>query len=695
MNLPQLTAALGRYKQQYTDDPVASLVRPLKTRVKQDEEAYAVKMFLDVDTVSIYFEVLDEHYSDDLLKKYNNFGNNSAASSQIYLTRETASLRYLLTSVFNDLLLGLKNNLMEDTELAGIIKRLIVSKLISIGTKTGEGQVNFEAFRCVESNQMSIIGLDKDKKKVVIKIFDVEKEYNFEDFLRMLLGVDSKKKRLLLIIPVIKLEKCEIILPVHKDYVDLVKKVNKIEAGQGANEPYSATGAERICYVCNKPKPDVKSDYTTKFSRDGINKIFITKKVNFNSAFTIPGYDDAYAFCRDCFNAMMSGEELIKRQFSGSIANERVFILPVGLLEDFDYENIKSIKNMADFAFRCRDAEEWLAFVDSEAVFGGHNFYAINFVIFRTDGKSFTVIETIEDVPTFRLQKIMDLFSRHQNYLKGKLKYMGLDTVYRIIPVKQNKKKEQLDIGRVLTVYKALLTGATIEVRTLFGYAVEALDKGLKQLAKDKIDNYDNLNLSWYKGNEDFFIKDVIFRYLVFLQVCQELNILDDQVFYQNKEVNNSMAQSTGGSQMDIMVAQMESFLDRQGFTREASALFYLGTLIRRVAIAQYKKEHKTKPILKKITFQGMSVRDVVRLYEDVVEKLRQYDKLTLFAETLMSRFHECFGKISKEWPLTEEENVFYIMAGYAYLVANKAPDLSDQEEESMNDDGNEVNQDA
>jgi len=99
--------------------------------------------------------------------------------------------------------------------------------------------------------------------------------------------------------------------------------------------------------------------------------------------------------------------------------------------------------------------------------------------------------------------------------------------------------------------------------------------------------------------------------------------------------------------------------------------------MINRVALAQVEKNHKTKPILKKIQMQGMSQSEIMWLYNDVVEKLIQYERMSLLTEALMNRFNYYYGLEHNSWELSEHENVFYIMAGYSYLVGKKTSEDS------------------
>jgi CRISPR-associated protein Csh1 len=108
---------------------------------------------------------------------------------------------------------------------------------------------------------------------------------------------------------------------------------------------------------------------------------------------------------------------------------------------------------------------------------------------------------------------------------------------------------------------------------------------------------------------------------------------------------------------------------------------------MKRVAIAQASKGHKNKPIFKKINFQGMSQKDVLRFYKDLVEKLRQYNIINFYTEWLMNRFHFYMGSSMQkdDWPLSEHANVFFIMSGYAFQVGKKpSPDLTTEEKKAI-----------
>lgn len=131
----------------------------------------------------------------------------------------------------------------------------------------------------------------------------------------------------------------------------------------------------------------------------------------------------------------------------------------------------------------------------------------------------------------------------------------------------------------------------------------------------------------------------------------------------------------------DKTIDKKEQFLLNQGFNEQQKALFYLGDMINQVGNCQYFAGHDHKPILNKITYQGMSLKEIKRLYIDVFEKLVQYnkrDKALFYCEKSNSKFKEYFDRNENNWKLSDEENVFYLLSGYAFNVKGKS-DSSNQ----------------
>ena len=654
MNLPQVIAGLGAIAGQ-GQDSLMSRIKTIKTKLKKDEKAFAVFLTFDLDSKKICIDS-PIPFDDDVPKKYFYFGNNTAAASQCYLVREVESFHYLLTSVWNDLLLSLRQNGLENSELAALVTRLETEGFIKTGRNKGQGNLNLDRLVLPSALSTATIRLDLENKSLSIG----NESLKFETFIRTVLEDDNKKDRFVLVIPEIMEGGKKTILSQHADYLTLVRRINKLEA---ENSETTNSDDQRICYICLERKSNVSSSYTKKFSRTGINKIFTTTTINYARYYhNMANYDDSYSICNDCYQNLLAGEALIEQRFRGSIARENAIFLPEGIFESFDYDSIGRLKDKVDFAFNSGDAKEWLDSVAADASFMQHPLYVIHIVIYRTDGNSVTVLETMEDIPVSRFVQLIQQFELACKRIRPLLQGMSLGSIYRIIPVRETDKG-QVDIGRVLSLYKALISGHLIRSETLFDYACEALDKGMKQLSKDRPDNYRNMDLFVYLPDKsDFFIQKICMQYLALFHTVQSLGLLDKCIFSPVADIKEGTAMEDLSS-----IESMEAFLEVQGFMPEAKALFYLGVLLNRVASKQFDKAHKTKPVLKKIQFQGMSAKEVFRLYEDILDKLRQYEMFDWYNEQLVAAFHRHCGNLEKQWPLSEHANVFYIMSGYGY----------------------------
>jgi len=689
--LPQLTAQLGAVERK-GQDPLHAIIKPLKFKKKDKESYYAV--YLTFDLIRQCIRIEDPFpYDEKVRSRFYYFGNNSAAASQTYLVRGADALHYLLTSVWNDLYLALQQQGLSSSWLAGQLQRLQTASLVSLGSKKGHGHLHLEKLQFPASFTLESISYIAEEKCLLIN----GTKYKHDALLQLLLESENKYNRFVLVIPRIRDEAGEYVLSQHEDYLQLVKKLNKLEDTSDSLSAGLKRKEEdlRICYLCHEAKPDISSSYSTKLSRSGINKIFTTTTINSaRFASVCYDYDDAYAVCGSCYQDLRMGENVIEANFRGSIAGESAFILPEHLLGTFDYQAIGAIKEGMDFAFGKEEVDKWLNMIEADADFIGSGFYMLHFIIYRTDGNSVSILEAIEDVPTLRLVRIMKLFRHYGRLIDARWRGISLGSIYRMIPVRETEKG-QVDVGRVLSLYKALLSGEQVRTELIYGYACEALDKGMRQLTKARMDNYKNMKLGQYvDGKEDFFILNITASYLVLLHALQQLRLLDrnfnvrEEIEMSEERTLTMEVESAMNPQVDAsQIAQVEQYLDKHAFTPEAKALFYLGMMVQRVAWEQVKNKHKTKPVLKKIQFQGMKQHEIIRLAQDVYEKFRQYEIFSAYTEALIYRFNDNFGTIRNKWPLSEQANVFYLMAGYGYAAGNgkkkEATDNGSQIQES------------
>jgi len=117
-------------------------------------------------------------------------------------------------------------------------------------------------------------------------------------------------------------------------------------------------------------------------------------------------------------------------------------------------------------------------------------------------------------------------------------------------------------------------------------------------------------------------------------------------------------------------------------------ALFLLGYLVGEIGSAQSGSGHKNKPILDKINFQGMGLEKLIRLSDEVFEKLRQYKSgggksLLEYNEDTYAVLKLLIDNNIIKWTLSNQENVFYTLSGYAfsnYLVRKRSKDKYNEE---------------
>jgi CRISPR-associated protein Csh1 len=672
MNLPLITAKIGRdFK---SGDIFESMYKMAKTN---DKKKYS-DVFLTVDLVNGVIE-LDEPigHQREHSKKFNYFGNNSARASQTHLVREAGSLRYLLFKVWNDLYKNIKNE--DYDELESSFELLIKEEFLSINE--GHCEINLLKFKFPIDDVEKIL---EDNQKVILLNSSQKEIYNESPskFIKDCLNITSKEE-ISLIIPRIKTEDGkEIILSQHLDYLKLIKRVNKLGSKTNSSQK---TQMKKLstCYICGESKSDVSAEYSKSLDPSGINKIFITTNTNYSYDFEKNNQIKSYSLCNDCYKDLKNGEKILKEKYEMRLAGERTFVLAEGYLNDFDYNYLPELKKQIDAVFHPKDFENFSTHVEEEAETIEQNSYAINFVIYRTDGKSVTILQTIEDINNKNFSKIIKRFKKNNGKLERltenySLKF-GLHSIYRLIPVKTSKDRTQQNIKRVLSLYSAIFKLEKIKTKVLFEYAREALEKGISQLRSSEIRNYQNLGLSQKEGI-DYFIKRITMSYIALIQSLQDLHITDKKVFNNHTERGGIMAENG----KLYLTDETEIFLKENGFSKEAKSLFYLGCLLGKVGSTQYMKNHKSKPILNKIIFQGMNKKDILRLYNELVEKLRQYKIVNYSNELLMQKFHENFGAAEKDRQLSDHENVFYLMSGYSFLVGKKSTkdDQTDKESE-------------
>ena len=119
----------------------------------------------------------------------------------------------------------------------------------------------------------------------------------------------------------------------------------------------------------------------------------------------------------------------------------------------------------------------------------------------------------------------------------------------------------------------------------------------------------------------------------------------------------------------DELQERTERFFARMDYDDNQKAMFYLGRVLSSVAYAQMQKEHSSKPILNKLNFNGIGLKEIERLRLDLTEKTQQY-RIHGFTEPLFERFNHYFKH--NEWNMPPQEALFFLLSGYSFSVSSK-----------------------
>lgn len=647
VDIPSLMAG---FNQESNSSFLDALIKPAPLMAKdKKKELLNVLMDFDLDQNCISFSF--EPYDEESERRYNYFGNNPAAAKQIYVVRDVASLmnywvgrpRGIMQNVFE---------FLEQGELRSLLKECLDQELF-----TDQG------ISCdkVDGKLLSAELVVKREEKA---LYLNNEKYSPEKVLKEY-GDLGNNTKLMLVIPRIIKGKEIYILSLHQDYIQAIESFLQ---GQG-------TGDIAVCHICGKKKTDVNTkEYSSKLSKSSIGKVFVTTTVNYAPLFNKNDHQKNYSICKSCYEKLMFGEKKAMQDFKIKVAHEDCVLLFSGVKETMDISYIENLRKGIDICFNPNDSDKWLKSFQEEIQEQTLEFYQFHMIFYKTDGKSCAIKKTIESISSIRWKQVNDEFDETRKNLGEFLRYFSIGHLYNMIPVNTNKKGEQLDIARVLDLYSAIIKGELVEKNFIFDLAAEALERGIHELNSSTLRNYKNLDQLVFLHDKpygiDSFIARICMKYIALIHALQHLKVLDKEVFFKVETENREQ-------DLPDFIVKMEEFLQNQGFSQEAKGLFYLGVLIHKVGVAQYKQKHEHKPILDKITYNGMNTHDVINLYEDVLEKIRQYRSVIkpvglFYCEQVQKQLHKNMGYIANQPHLTEKENVFYIMAGYAYCVSYK-----------------------
>jgi len=487
---------------------------------------------------------------------------------------------------------------------------------------------------------------DQEKKLSIIKALIDEKLPRYEDIgLVSLRIIDDDYKGNLID---------------HPGYRKIIEyeKIEQIFDEKSRIKEYREKVFNGICSLCGK-KTIVSSNTTNlKF------KFYMTDKIGFSQELR-GDFLNNYNLCKECYKAVMAGEVFIINNLGTNLAGMTLYIIPKFIFDTT--MSINKLKKMAEYiqiSFKSaanyeglkkfqEDLEEYIEFE------GQKNNFILNFLFYKELQNEFKVLKLIKDVPPSRLdilrEKEIEIHDLAVKLLgKNNRWYLNLDRIYYLFPVRISKG-EVVDHKKILEFYDCLFSVKPISYQFLIKQFIELVQ--VYRFKKIKVYNVTkNIEKPEDLSEKEWDIK------LVYSII--EINLL---LLYLRK-LNLLKGGNTMGREINTLLVpeDIKKYCKEMGYSEEQIALFLLGYLIGEIGNEQWSKENPNKPILNKIVYQGMNPGKILRLTNEIFEKLKQWRKLQ-YNERIFGEMKKLLDKHIQDWTLSDQENVFYVLSGYAY----------------------------
>ena len=439
----------------------------------------------------------------------------------------------------------------------------------------------------------------------------------------------------------------------NEDYRKFIYSQKILVLFDKKNKTYKRNFTEKnYCSIC-KGRIDTTSN-TTNLDFKYYSKDKHGFSSNLDGKFT-----KNFNICQECYQYLMVGENFIRNNLNAKIGLW-TYIIPKFISETKLYITnfAKYLKNKTNNLTNLSDIKEIENFIEQfRRCEEGIQNYLINYLFYyQPPGSSeFKILKLIKDVPTTRLnyiQKIEDDISNlvdnkfdAQNYFK-----VSLNKLWGNIPV---KKKDNHGYSKFLEIIDSIFSDISIDYSFLINQFTEVI-----KIIKFGNDNY-NIYKKTEKVNKTEMLNKVLQQNFIILFI-KKLGILGGINMSENLNI-------TENEKLLLPKDILEYFTDLEIYSdRQKQALFLIGYLIGEIGNKQSQtSDTKKKPILNKINFQGMDYKKLMRLSNDIVEKLNQY-KILSFNENIFSAVKKLLES-NANWQLSNQENVFYVLSGYAY----------------------------
>lgn len=597
--------------------------------INYEEEDRIVILDLDINNNCINISI--KPIQDDTMKDYFYIGTaDGPASPQWMLTGNKPD--YIISQSIPSLL-----KIIEEGNIKELLKQALDIFYFDYGKQGGSKEryrriLNVEKFLNLDQMKKYYDDSKKDIKKTVSSVAKALSNYISTEY-------EVKTKNLKLWALTINGK----IIQQRQEYKKLAWQLK---------EAHFEKAKEGTCSVCGT---------ITKVSSDtGKLKLtyYITQKKNFAS--DLRNFDKNLRLCQQCHKELILGEIYAIRKLRAYIGKLNFLLIPEPLFgenlnaesESFEnaYKNANSIIRFDDVTNIEREA---MIRIKRENY---TNQFIFHFLFYMKQQQEFRVLQLIKDVTPSRIYEInLAIFEQNEfarrwfNWPDSNDRWLiTFEQIFYLFPIHQDERFVT-EHKRLLILYDAILTRKKIDRKIV----IEKLNQLAKTYYYEKTDSY---QLS-KPPNKDIAMIYGILKGMLLLCYLEKLSVI------------------SGGEGMDtsnlIVSNNFKKFIEELGYNEQQTSLVLLGKLIYEVGRAQERNKLTSKPILEKINYQGMSLSKIQKLSNEIFEKLKQYKIITegsskYFIQNIYSDHKILLDKNINNWKLSNQENVFYLLSGYA-----------------------------
>lgn len=629
------------------EDPLAILTMPV--RRPRDETVYLVQLDLRDDAGKPQLAAKPIEIDDDTCTRYRWVGNVVGSRPQTYLT--TDRLEYLVgTNVLNLLIqleeAGLRNSsLYRDLFwvlssfyrcLTGNIPVLDVEKL-----NLAEAGFIKESLKTRNGNAKNVMA---DVAAALKKKLLADLELKASQVALWTLAYNGR--------PLVFDQAYDQAILYSKEPPYLGKKARDKGSGE----------AGTVCTICGATGRPVTDNFATL----DFLKYYINDKLGFASG--LNDFSRNFTACSECYRGLLLAEKYLPQKMSFRVGPLRFMVLPSFLTEvplqsadlRFWSEHFRDrVDGMLDMA-------AWLQKIGGtgglEADLAGYldelpeeNMALLNFLFYQKSQSELRIHALVRDVAPSWISHLMKeahrLANRAAELLGRDRWHLDLTAIYRLIPLRSGQREEY---KKLLHIYQSLLARRPISYGTLIGEFIALAAIYLTG-------NFTGTSVPPpEKGYEELNLARRLIQANLFLTFLQRVKLL------KGGSLMSTAADTMRGH--EYLKEEMQRYLQEMGYGEPHTALFLLGYLLHQVGRSQRLSGYEHKPVLDKVNYSGMNWPRVIRLSNLLVDQLRQH-RIFSYNERIYAAAKELLDTHAANWPLSPEENVFYILSGYAWAT--------------------------